>query len=297
MRDKDVALQIADENGLTYTLVSAASKGLIGNAMEFAANIFRCAFFTFKYDIDIWVTKYGSANIAAKIFGRKSIAFNDDDADVVPLIASTSYPFADSVLVPDVTRMGRFENKARRYPGSHELFYLHPNRFSPNPDIYELLGIPEDQRFCLIRLSALTAHHDIGIKGIGNEFVREIVKVCGEDVRVFISSEAPIDKEFEVFRLCIPVSRIFDALYYAEFLVADSQTMTSEAGTIGTASFRISDFVGKISYIAELEKYGLSFGYKPGESENALSQIKVAVAAPDYKQASRERLEDFLDVK
>ena len=235
--------------------------------------------------------------MAAKLCGRRSIAFNDDDADIVPLIASTSYPLAEFVLVPDVTRMGKYEKKARRYPGSHELFYLHPSRFSPKPDIYELLGIAKNKRFCLIRLSALTAHHDVGIRGIGKGLVRKILEICGDEVRVFISSEAPIDKEFDSYRLAIPVSRIFDVLYFAEFVVADSQTMTSEAATIGTMSFRISDFVGKISYIDELEKFGLSVGHKPHESEDVLAGIEEAVRDPDYKRSSQNRLDTFLQAK
>ncbi len=174
---------------------------------------------------------------------------------------------------------------------------MHPSRFSPKPDIYELLGIAKNKRFCLIRLSALTAHHDVGIRGIGKGLVRKILEICGDEVRVFISSEAPIDKEFDSYRLAIPVSRIFDVLYFAEFVVADSQTMTSEAATIGTMSFRISDFVGKISYIDELEKFGLSVGHKPHESEDVLAGIEEAVRDPDYKRSSQNRLDTFLQAK
>jgi predicted glycosyltransferase len=165
MRDKDVMLELADSMGIEYTR------------------------------IDVWVTKYGAGNCAARLCLRKTISFNDDDADIVPIIAATSYTVAHAVLVPNVTRMERYERKARRYNGSHELFYLHPDRFRPDSSIYELLGIRSSQRFAIIRLSALKAHHDIGIRGISARIVRDLIGICGDDVRVFISSEAPVCRQ------------------------------------------------------------------------------------------------------
>ena len=137
MRDKDVMLELADAMGIEYTRLSIASTGLVGNGIEMAANFLRCIRHTLKDNIDVWVTKYGAGNSAARLCLRKTLSFNDDDADIVPLIAATSYTVAHAVLVPDVTRMGRYERKARRYNSSHELFYLHPNRFRPDSSIYQ----------------------------------------------------------------------------------------------------------------------------------------------------------------
>ena len=114
---------------------------------------------------------------------------------------------------------------------------------------------------------------------------------------MFISSEAAVDEEFEAYRLPIPAMRIHDAMYYAEFLVADSQTMSAEAATMGTASFRISDFVGKLSYIDQLERYGLSFGFRPDDHELAIKEIAAAVNEPEFKARCRKKLLAFLDNK
>jgi len=297
MRDKDVTLELADAMGIEYTRLSVASNGLIGNGMEMAANLLRCINHTLREKIDVWVTKYGAGNCAARLCLKKTLSFNDDDADIVPLIAATSYKPAHAVLVPSVTRMGRYERKARRYNGSHELFYLHPNRFKPNASVYELLGIPSSQRFAIVRLSALRAHHDLGIRGISAQLVQDLIETCGHEIRVFISSEAPVAAEFEAYRLPIPAMRILDAMYYAEFLVADSQTMSAEAATMGTTSFRISDFVGKLSYIDELERYGLSFGFRPDDYELAIQQVAAAVRDPEFKVGCRKNLVAFLDNK
>jgi hypothetical protein len=127
--------------------------------------------------------------------------------------------------------------------------------------------------------------------------VQDLIETCGHEIRVFISSEAPVAAEFEAYRLPIPAMRILDAMYYAEFLVADSQTMSAEAATMGTTSFRISDFVGKLSYIDELERYGLSFGFRPDDYELAIQQVAAAVRDPEFKVGCRKNLVAFLDNK
>lgn len=295
LRDKDVALELARRLGLQFIVVSRARSGLLGNAWELLANIPRCVHFSFKYRVDAWVTKYGCGSIAAMLAGRPAVAFNDDDADVVPLIALTSYPFSERVLVPAVTRMGRYEWKARRYPGNHELFYLHPSRFQPDSSVRAELGLDATTPYALVRLSALQAHHDRGVRGVEAGVVREVVRIgeeCG--IRLFITSEKPLDAELERYRLSIPVHRIHHALAHAEFLVGDSQTMTAEAAILGTPAFRLSDFVGRISYLDELEHFGLSFGYRPDDAKRMLEDLGRMIRDPDRKRVMAERRAEFL---
>jgi predicted glycosyltransferase len=298
IRDKDVSLSLAKSLGLDFVVLSKAGKGILGNAWELFLNIFRCLSETRKERVDLWLSKYGCATIAARILGRRAIGFNDDDADVVPLIAATCYPFAHSVLVPTVTRMGRYESKADRYPSSHELFYLHPNRFRPDQSIFELLGLTPGSPYAILRLSALQAHHDVGIEGVSDQVVRALVELCNElQLRLFITSEKPIKKEWEPYRLTIPPVRIHEALSHAEFLVGDSQTMTAEAATLGVPAFRLSDFYGKISYITELERFELAFGYFPADWKKMFEDIRHLLANPERKQLMQMRLQRFLNAK
>ena len=66
---------------------------------------------------------------------------------------------------------------------------------------------------------------------------------------------------------------------------------------MGTTSFRISDFVGKLSYIDELERYELSFGFRPDDYKLAIKEIALAVHDPEFKSACRNNLITFLDNK
>lgn len=298
LRDKDCTIELADNLGIDYTIISRAATGLIGNAVELLRNVVRARRLTRERNIDLWVTKYGAANIAARLSGRRSIAFNDDDVDVVPLIAWTSYPFADAILVPYVTRMGRFDHKALRYPGHQEFFYLHPNRFTPDSSIAGELGLKPGSPFAVVRLSALQSHHDVRARGMSEALVRDVLHLAEAHhppIRVFISSEKPLTPEFEPFRFPLAAFRMHHALALAEFFVGDSQSMTTEAAMLGTPALRINSFVGKIAAMEVMERHGLAFGFRPGEESALLEKLRYLLSLPDRRAAFDQRRRAMLN--
>ena len=297
MRDKDRSAEIANALGIKFQLLSRARQGFMGNAMEMLAVTAKAVYYAKRDGIDLWVTKYGAGNIAAALLGRPSISFNDDDVDLVPLIGFTSYGLARSVLVTSVTRMGKYEKKAIRYPSFHELFYLHPNRFTPDPAIKLELGLASYEKYAVVRLSALTAHHDHGVRGIAVELMQEVIRLVGDKMRLFITSERSLDERLEKYRMPIRPERIHHALSFAEFCLGDSQTMTAEAAVLGTPAFRINDFVGRISYLDELERYGLAYGYRPGDETALLDKLASILCASDIKQAFTKKKQKMLEDK
>lgn len=297
IRDKDGSAALASELGLSFETISTARTGLAGNAWELLANLPRSIRITRRHQVDLWFSKYGAANVAARLLGRKNVSFNDDDADVVPLIAYTSYPFANWILAPDCVRMGRFESKVKRYPGYHELFYLHPNRFRPDPNIRRELGVGVSEKFGIVRLSGLQAHHDVGIEGMRPELVRRIIQDFAHDFRIFITSERPLAREFEPYRIAIPRARIHHALAYADFFAGDSQTMTAEAAVLGTPAFRINDFVGRISYLSELDRFGLSYGFRCDQSMEMIKCMETVLSEPNVRSTFERRRERMLQAK
>ena len=92
----------------------------------------------------------------------KSIHFSDDDEDQVPLISKFSYPFSDLIIAPDSLTFNKFHNKTLTYAGTHELAYLHPNKFKPNIKIINRIGLEEGDPYFVLRFVALKGHHDIG---------------------------------------------------------------------------------------------------------------------------------------
>lgn len=297
LRDKDINTILADDLGFKYTLISRAGTGFVGNGIEFLKNVFRAAELNRKMNIDLWVTKYGAFHIASRFQGRKSLGFIDDDINLIPIIAGTSYPFVDEIIAPAVTRMGYWTRKTIRFPGNFEMSYLHPDKFTPDSNIYEFLGIDSGSGFAVVRLSSLSAHHDLGRKGLNTALLREVIEIASrKSISIFITSENPLDSEFEQYRMPIPPSKIHSTLAYAEFVLGDSQTMIQEAAVLGTPAFRINDFVGRISIMNELERMELSQGFRPGNEKRLITSLKELLAMDDRKTVYLERRRKLLEI-
>ena len=83
--------------------------------------------------------------------------------------------------------------------------------------------------------------------------------------------------------------------------IGDSQTMTAEAAVLGTPAIRCNTFVGRISYLEELEhKYGLTYGFVPGEEERMFDKIVELLSTEDLKKTWQEKrsrmLKDKIDL-
>ncbi|MGK0379110.1 MAG: putative glycosyltransferase [Patiriisocius sp.] len=275
IRDKDIMVQLAKELSIDFQIVSVAGEGILGNAFELLCNIFRFLKITKKDKIEIWFSKYGAVNIAAWLLRTTNYSFNDDDADIVPFIAMTSYPFSKHVFCTKWTRMGKYEKLALRYPSFHELYYLHPNRFQANlTKAREFLNIPNSQTYALIRLSSLKAHHDLNQTGVSDALLFKLISQIEQKHRIYISSERPLRPEIEKFRVNIPMVQIHTILSSSSLVIGDSQTMIAEASVLGIPNLRISSFKGKLGYLDELERRELTKSVKPGDDQEIITALK-----------------------
>ena len=213
-------------------------------------------------------------SLVGKLLRYNSIIVNEDDFDIIQNTADLGYPFATGIICPEVCRTGQFDNKCLKYQGYHELAYLHPNHFNPSREIVESY-FSTDRPYFLMRFAKLSAHHDSGIRGISNDLARNIISILSPKGRVYITSERELDPEFESYRVPIDPFDIHHVIAFASLYIGDSQTMAAEAGILGTPFIRFNDFVGKISYLAELEdKYKLGYGISPDNSGELLSKVE-----------------------
>lgn len=211
-----------------------------------------------------------------------AILLDDDDDEVEPLYAKYGHPFADVVLSPKETP--RLTKKVIYYPAYHELAYLHPNRFVPDPSVLDDAGIHYErdasgnvenvEPYFVMRFNAFKAHHDVGVVGLTIENKRRMVQLLSQHGKVFITTERNIDDEFLPYQLRVPQNKVHSLLYYATMFVGDSQTMTSEAAVLGTPSIRCNTFVGRIHYLEEEEhRYHLTYGFRPENSEMMFTRV------------------------
>ncbi len=188
-------------------------------------------------------------------------------------------------------RFGKdFGTKQKRYAGYHELAYLHPRRFVPDPNVLKEFGFQETDSFFVVRLVAWKASHDLGQHGFQPGEANELIALPQEKGKVIVSSEATGKTELAGQQLEIHPSKMHDLLYYATLCVGEGGTMATEAGILGTPSIFVSSLTA--SNWTELEQdYGLMYSHADGSS--ALKRIRDLLATKDLKtawQLKRERL-------
>lgn len=293
-REKDVTTRLLDHYGHTYRILAPLGRGLVGQLRELVRREIAMVRLAKAESIDCIIGTSVNAARVAKYLGIESIVVNEDDVSVVPSWRYLGYPFATKIVTPDCLSYESWGSRHITYPSIHELFYLHPNRFTPDPTVVSELGLRHDERFGLIRLSGLSAHHDLRAKGVSDDLLREIVAMCSGRYRLFITSERPIGPEWESLRVQIPPERILHALGFASFIVGDSQTMIAEAAVLGRAAFRLNSFVGKLSYLNELEDNQLAYGFLPGDEAGLVAKLKQTLDEPEHEKRLQQRRDQWL---
>lgn len=300
-RGKDVLFELLE--GLPYQIIFLKPKrgngkfSLISTVLMREWVLFKLAI---KYKprmligTDIAITHIG------KLLGIPSVIINEDDAKEVPLFTKFGMKYATSVLAPNCCDISPYNNKKVGYQGYHELAYLHPNYFTPDKMKIQDLLIGGENYF-ILRFAELTAHHDKGKKGINLSIAKQLIEKLTPFGRVYITSERKLEPELEPYRIRIHPKNIHHALYYAQMYIGDSQTMAAEAAVLGTPSIRFNDFVGKLSYLEELEhQYQLTFGI-PTDTPNALFEkadelLNLESVKKVFQQRKEVMLNETIDV-
>lgn len=299
IKTKDVLERLLDARGWPYHNLYAKERR--GGSLAIARSMLmrECGLYWLvrRLQPDLMIGTSVEITHVGSVQGIPSIVVNEDDVDVVPKFASLAYPFASKILAPASCRLGKWWNKAVRYEGYHELAYLHPNHFTPDPRVRAQLATPAE-RFFLMRFAALNAHHDDGRKGIPDDLARKLVRKLEPYGRVYVSSERPLDQEWQRYRYPLPPDTLHDALAFADLYVGDSQTMAAEAAVVGTPSIRFNDFVGEIGYLEELEhRYGLTLGIKTRQSRRLLGVVSDWAERDNLKDLWLKRRDGMLKDK
>lgn len=288
------AMQLLDMYGIPYIYLGEKKDNIVLKALEQVWYNMKLLRIARREKCTIAVgSSITLAHIAAlskwSLFRKRinAILLDDDDDKVEPLYAKYGHPFSDVVLSPQDTP--RVTKKVIYYPAYHELAYLHPKRFTPDPSVLDDAGIHYEQDaqgnvvnvepYFVMRFNAFKAHHDVGVVGLTIENKRRMVQLLSQHGKVFITTERNIDEEFMPYQLRVPQDKVHSLLYYATMFVGDSQTMTSEAAVLGTPSIRCNTFVGCIHYLEEEEhRYHLTYGFRPENSEAMFARVNELLA-------------------
>lgn len=323
IRPKDVLEQLCVNAGIDFYKVKNRPKkwGMFGLAIFLIEKIFEVLHIARKEKPDILIGSDGVLAVVGKLIRKPAFECYEDDAEAIALYAKMFFPIYTGVICPECCSAWKWADKKIAYPSYHELGYLHPNQFTPSREKVEQYGIDTSKPYILVRFAQLTAHHDVGIHGINTEIAERMIEMLKQHGRIYITSERLLEPQFEQYRIHINPLDMHHVMAFASLYIGDSQTMAAEAGVVGTPFVRLNDFVGRLSYLHELEAptdftprsdgyvpkidahvpddvhYSLGYGHKTADVEGFFASIQRWLDTQDRKAICAERRAKMLSEK
>ena len=323
IRPKDVLEQLCIDANMPYYKVKNRPKkwGMFGLAIFLIEKIIEVLHIARKEKPDMLVGSDGVLAVVGKILRIPAFECYEDDGEAIALYAKMFFPIYTGLLGPQCCSAWKWESKKLGYPSYQELGYIHPNQFTANKEIVEKYGIDTTKPYFVIRFAKLTAHHDVGIHGMNTQIAEHVVNMLKPHGQIYITSERELEPQFEPYRIRINPLDMHHVMAFASLYIGDSQTMAAEAGVLGTPFVRFNDFVGRLSYLHELEAptdytprkdgyvpvvdkhvpdevhYTLGYGHKTADVEGFYNSIAKWLAIPNRKEICAQRREKMLSEK
>ncbi|QLC49636.1 DUF354 domain-containing protein [Methanolobus zinderi] len=278
-RDKDVTVSLLESCGIPYEILSKIGSGKGSLIREWVSRDVRLLKVAKKFDPDIMIGVLNPCVAhVAWLMGKESFIFTDTEH--AKLANYVTLPFADRVFTPSCYAQD-LGNKQIRYKGYHELAYLSPEYFEPDPDFLSEYDLSEDDRIIVLRFVSWGASHDIGQHGITNKL--ELVQELEKFGKVFITSEQELNGGLEKYRISVSPEKLHDLLYHASLYLGDGGTTAVESALLGTPAVYVSSLVGTMGNFTELEtEYEMLHCYN--DSDLALQKAIDILNDPDSKQ-------------
>jgi hypothetical protein len=224
-----------------------------------------------EFDPDLIFGMGGYAAHAGGLSRTPVVLILDSEPTTVDHLVSR--PFADLLMTPYTFRKD-LGPKQFRFEGFKETAYLHPDVYEPNPDVRARLGVAPEEPFAVVRFNAFGSHHDVGHEGFSPGQRVELLERLSDHLTVFVTDEGDdvnLD-DLPARPYDVHPALLHDALAEARLLVADTQTMVTEAALLGTPAIRSNSFVGgnDMGNFVELERRDLVCNL--GEFDEVLSE-------------------------
>lgn len=298
-RDKEMTIELLKKYKIKYIKLTSMGRGKTALARELPVRLYRFYKVAKKFKPDILLGLMGIIIApVGRLLGIPSLVFYDTEN--ARLTNSIAYAFCTKFITPTCYKK-KLGEKNVRYRGYHELTYLHPNYFKPDPKVLKEAGLREGETFSIVRFVSWGASHDFGQKGITAQnkvkAVRELVKYG----KVLVVSEGELPKELEVYRNKVEPSKIHDLMYYATLLYGESATMASEAAVLGTNAIYL-DNDGRGYTDEEENDFELVYNFSGSEGDQIKSIEKAVELISDKTSKKKARakrkklLKDKIDV-
>lgn len=296
--DKDGAQSLLDSYGIPYVL---CARGTGRNVAEKGWLFLRlCVEFTaraLRFGPDILIGRASPMlAVAAWVCRKPHLVY--EDTEVSKFSLRICKRLSTKILTPRtfLTDLGARQERVDTYK---ELFYLHPDVFTPDRQALRDAGFNPDEPYVLVRFVAWNASHDVGKHGLDDEGQMSLVRRLGATgTRVWVSSEKPLSAALEPYRLQTPFALAHHVLAFARLVYSEGATMASEAAVLGVHALYVN-VIKSGSTQEQSERYGLLYNFNDGADryERALDKALELLADPRLAEEGRRKREKLLAEK
>ena len=294
-RAKDRSTELLDHCGIPYDLISTSTRGAWRQLTEFASRTARFVSLARSFRPDVLTGIMGpTIAVAGKLIGCPAYVFYDTE------FAKTTnrfvYPLSTRVVTPDCYQ-GQVGRNHLTYAGYHELAYLHPNHFTPDPEVVRSLGLDPRERLAVVRFVGWWATHDRHEVGLTRENKIRLVHSLAKTCRVIVSSESPVPNELAEYEYHGRVEQIHHLLAHAHMYYGESATMASECAVLGVPAIYIAR-TGR-GYTDDQAARGLVFNFNEQQFDESFAKaVELASGSQSevFAAAHQQLLADKIDV-
>ena len=283
--DRETIIYLLKFYNLPYKVTFKRRGGKLMLLVELFARIFITFRIARQYKADLFLSVSSpSLGVSAWLMRKPYIALTDTEHAVEQ--HALFKPFATLIATPDVFTRD-LGSKQVRYAGFHELMYLHPDEFTPDPRELESLDLTPDDTYFVVRFVSWGASHDIGEHGFTAADKRELLRQLAKQGRVLLSVESgAIDPEFAPLVTTFAPEKVHHLLAFATMYIGEGGTMLTEAALLGTPALFVSTLrAGNWDHLRD--DYGLLYFYDTGRE--ALDKARELLAIPDLKAQWAQR--------
>lgn len=241
-RETDVTGDLLEAYGIDHRSLSTG-KGSLPAPMAREARLLGVAR-QFRPDVIVGSLRPMLAHVSA-LTGSRYVAVGDVHVDR-PILRRLSQwitvPFADAICVPERAQLPIDEAKHRPLD-FHELAYLHPDYFRPDPGVLDTYDIVPEEPFFVVRVAGRGDDRDVDGPGLSPETIRVLVGILADHGQVVLSAEGDLPPDLSLYRVEIDPADIHQVLYFADLYVGDAETMATEAAILGTPAIRTNTIV------------------------------------------------------
>jgi len=286
-REKDITVELLDVFDIKHTPLSRTKSGQFGTEREWIPRAFHVLNSLYAFDPDVAVSRLNPATIVgSQLVGCPIVVFDQSERD--GWLQRFLYTQPTQLHTPRSFQKSLGDHH-HRYDGFHELAYLHPNRFDPDPEALREHGVEPTDTYSVLRFVAWDAHHDSENLATSAAERQRLVEFCSQYGSVYVSSEIELDDGYEI---PVPPHLLHQLLYFADLHVSDSGTTPIEAGLLGTPTLCFNALVNEFGIYRELvDDYGAIIVENEVEAiETRIEEIVDSTAADGEWSRTRDRI-------